>query len=544
MSQWGDIYPGVRMGVRTWTSSLFLLASILSLPGYGQSDKNRLIVRFKEGISSFSADTIHKSLGIKNSKKLNKIGSIELVDLPKHISSKEAQKLYSQNPNVLYAEPDFQIRINPIESDAVKKETPYAQQWGLNNIGQKVGKLTGTEDADINAPEAWKVTKGDREVVLGLIDTGIFYTHPDLVPNVWENPGEIASNGKDDDGDGFVDDIHGINAVNRTGDPLDDNGHGTHVSGIMGGSGSKGKGVFGVNQKVTIIGCKFLDAEGMGSMSDALVCMDYFAKLKTREKNPVNVVAINASWGGGGSSQAMQDAIKALGDVGILFVAAAGNDAEDNDLVESYPANYKLPNIISVAATNNQDALAYFSNYGRRSVHVSAPGMDIMSTYLNNEYKIFSGTSMATPYVTGLIGLLKANDSSLDWKQLKNLVIAGGNSLKGLSDKTVSGRRIRAADEDGKGSLTCYNQKFVSRLEPQTSTLSAKVGEAIEFSVIKIKCGEADEAPTMAVNMGHAAYFSNLAQDGLYSAKWTADAPGSYDFDLGDGEKVTVKVTQ
>src|SRR3989338_3775451 len=544
MSQWGDIYPGVQMGVRELTSSLFLVASILALPGYGQPDKNRLIVRFKEGINSFSADTIHQALGIESSKKLNQIGKVEVIELPQNTYFKEAQKFYADNPNVLYAEPDFKIRIDPIATRARVKSTPYSQQWALENLGQKVGKFTGKEDADINAPEAWKVTKGDREVVLGIIDTGIFYTHPDLKDNIWENSAEIVGNGKDDDGNVFVDDIHGINALNRSGDPLDDNGHGTHVSGIMGASGLKGKGVFGVNQKVLIVGCKFLDSEGNGSMSDALICMDYFAKLKTREENPVNLVAINASWGGPGSSRAMKDAIQALGDLGILFVVAAGNDSLDNDRVSNFPANYKLANIISVAATNNRDELAYFSNYGRRSVHVGAPGMDIMSTYLGDGYEIFSGTSMAAPYVTGLIGLLKSSDSDLNWKQLKNLVIAGGSKLDILSEKTISGRRIRAADEEGRGSLTCDKQRFSSRLSHQSSIVSAKVGDAVEFSVLKIRCGDADDAPKMTVNMGRTVDFLDLDQDGVYSAQWIADAPGEYDFDLGDTEKVTVHVTQ
>lgn len=532
------------MGVKMWASSLLLAVSVLSLPSYAASNNNRLIVRFKEGVTSFSADTIHKSLGIRSQKRLQQLGTVEVVELPKHVSLKDAQALYSKNPNVLYVEPDFTIRINPITSLVAKKkdENQFAQQWGLNNVGQKVGKQVGVVDADINGPEAWELTKGDKEVVLGVIDTGIFYTHPDLVDNMWNNPGEIAGNNKDDDGDGYVDDIHGINAMDKTGDPLDDNGHGTHCSGIMGGSNVSGKGVFGVNQKVTIIGCKFLDSEGGGRMSDALVCMDYFSKLKTRTKNPVNIVAINASWGGGGSSKTMQEAIKVLGDNGILLVAAAGNDGDDNDQVASFPANYKLPNIISVAATNNKDELASFSNYGSKSVHIGAPGMDIMSTYLNNEYKIFSGTSMATPYVTGLIGLLKAKDPSLDAKQLKNLIIAGGTSLESLSSKVLSGRRIRAADKDGKGSLTCSNQSTHFRVSPQESIVSAKVGEAIDFAVVNIKCGQPDGAPAMAVSMGRSVDLKDADQSGLYSAQWTPDAPGSYDFDLGNGDKVTVNV--
>jgi hypothetical protein len=531
------------MGVRVWASTLFLVASIGSLSSYGQSDNNRLIIRFKTGITTFAADSIHQTLGIRSQKKLRHLKNIEILDLPKNISLETAQKLYSKNPHVLYAEPDFKIRVNPIKSSAVhKKNEQFEKQWALNNVGQKVGKYTGKEDADINGPEAWEITKGDREVVLGIIDTGVNYKHPDLVDNMWNNPGEIPDNGKDDDGNGYVDDVHGINAMAKSGDPLDDNGHGSHCSGIMGGTNAKNEGISGVNQKVSIIGCKFLDADGGGRMSDALACMDYFSKLKTREKYPVNIAAINASWGGGGKSKAMEDAIKALGDNGILFVAAAGNDGENNDFVSSYPANYKLANIISVAASNNKDELAYFSNYGKKSVHVAAPGMDILSTVLDDSYDTFSGTSMAAPYVTGLIGLLKSKDSSLTPKQLKNLVIAGGTDLPSLSSKVISGRRIRAADKDGKGSLTCSNQRSHARILPATSQVSAKVGDHVNFVVMNIKCGEADGAPTMALNMGRSVKFSDEDQDGVYSATWTPDSPGSYDIDLGDGDKVNVKV--
>lgn len=525
------------MGVKMWTSSLFLVLSILALPGYSQTDTDRLIVRFKPGITSFSA------LGIRSQKRLHQLKDIEIVEVPKNISLEATKKLYSKNPNVLYVEPDFTIRVNPLKGSAVhKKNEQFEQQWALNNIGQKVGKYTGKEDADINGPEAWEITKGDKEVVLGIIDTGVNHKHPDLIDNMWSNPGEIPGNGKDDDGNGFVDDVHGINAMDKTGDPMDDNGHGSHCSGIMGGTNSKGEGVFGVNQKVSIVGCKFLDADGGGRMSDALTCMDYFSKLKTREKHPVNIVAINASWGGGGKSKAMEEAIKILGDNGILFVAAAGNDGEDNDLVSSYPANYKLANIISVAATNNKDELAYFSNFGKKSVHVAAPGMDILSTVLDNGYDTYSGTSMATPYVTGLIGLLKSKDPSLTAKQVKNLVIAGGTDLSSLSGKVISNRRIRAADKDGKGSLTCHNQRSHARILPEDSTVSAKVGEVVDFAVINIKCGQPDGAPRMAVSMGHSADFSDEDQDGVYSASWIPSSPGSYDFDLGDNDKVTVNV--
>ncbi len=532
------------MLVSKLSGSLVLFLAAAALPVSAETIKNeRLIVRFKEGVSSYASGAIHKKLGIRTNKRLNYLKGIEVVDLPAGMSPDAASKLYEKDSRVAYVERDFQIRVDPIDGEASKNPTEqFAQQWALKNVGQKVGRYSGKAGADINGTASWELTKGDDDVILGVIDTGIFHTHPNLKDNMWSNPAEIAGNGEDDDGNGFVDDIHGINAMDNTGDPMDDNGHGTHCAGIMGGAGVDGKGTLGVNQKVSIIGCKFLDSDGSGSMSDALVCMDYFVKLKTREKNPVDVTAINASWGGGRYSQAMFDAIKKLRDAGILFVAAAGNDSDDNDTVGSYPANYQLDNIISVAATNNKDELAYFSNYGRRSVHVGAPGQDILSTYLDGQYKIFSGTSMAAPYVTGLIGLLKSKDRSLDWKQLKNLAISGGNELSALSAKTVSGRRIRGADKDGHGSLTCSGQKVFSRVLPTAEHSQVKVGDTVEFKVFRIKCATPDRVPSLTVNMGHTPDFVDVDGTGVFTASWKAAEVGSYEFDLGDGQKVTVLV--
>ncbi|MES2504841.1 MAG: S8 family peptidase [Myxococcota bacterium] len=522
---------------------MMLVISSLSLPAFSHSNTERIIVRFKQGITPFASDEIHRNLGIKSAKKLSNINSIEVLELPSDISAQNAVKLYKMNPNILYAEPDYHIRVDPVEGATLtRSEVQYAKQWALQNDGQKVGKYVGIQDADINAPESWELTKGDKDVVVGVIDTGIFYTHPNLKDNIWVNPGEIAGNGIDDDNNGFKDDIHGINTVERSGDPLDDNGHGTHCAGVIGASGKADDGTFGVNQKISIAGCKFLDGDGGGRMSDALICLDYFAKLKARKKDPVNLVAVNASWGGGRYSEAMLDAIKKLRDLGVLFIAASGNDRENNDEVDSYPADYKLDNIISVAATNNKDELAYFSNYGKHTVHVGAPGMDILSTYLDDQYKIFSGTSMATPYVTGLVGLLKSKDPSLDWKQLRNLVLTGGTPLDSLKDKTITGRRIRSADSHGIGSLTCVNQRARARILPASDKVSVKVGENVDFFVIDIKCAGVESKPSMAVNMGRTVEFVDRQGTGNYSAVWTADAPGSYTFDLGAGDKVDVEV--
>ena len=203
----------------------------------------------------------------------------------------------------------------------------------MNNTGQS----GGVADADIDAPEAWDISTGSHDVIIGVIDTGVDHTHPDLMANIWSNPGEIAGDGIDNDGNGFIDDMHGINAITSVGDPMDDQGHGSHVSGTIDAAGNNGIGVVGINHNVSIIGCKFLSASGSGSLFDALTCIDYFVDLKN---NGINVRATNNSWGGGRFSQALSDAITSSEEANILFVAAAGNDAYDNDAQASYPSGY------------------------------------------------------------------------------------------------------------------------------------------------------------------------------------------------------------
>ena len=219
-------------------------------------------------------------------------------------------------------------------------------------------------------------------VLVGVIDTGVDYNHPDLAANIWTNPGEIAGNGIDDDGNGYIDDVHGYDFVNNDGDPMDDNGHGTHFSGTIGGVGNNGIGVAGVNWNVKIMALKFLDSGGSGSTANAVAGVQYATMM--------GVDVTSNSWGGGGFSQALYDAIDAAGAANIAFVAAAGNNGANNDTSPAYPAAYDLPNIISVAATDDNDELASFSNYGAASVDLGAPGVDILSTLPGNQYGLLS----------------------------------------------------------------------------------------------------------------------------------------------------------
>ncbi len=359
-------------------------------------------------------------------------GRLANFKLSGKISTKEAIEKLKANPAVLYAEPDYIVSAAVIPDD-----TRFSELWGMHNTGQ----TGGTVDADIDAPEAWDISIGTSDVVVGVIDTGVDYNHPDLVDNIWTNPGEIAGDGIDNDGNGYIDDIHGINAITNTGDPMDDQGHGSHVSGTIGATGNNNLGVVGVNQQVSIVGCKFLDSSGSGSTSDALKCLDYMVALKN---NGVNVRVLNNSWGGGGSSDAMIEAINNTEAADIMFVAAAGNSASDNDVSPSYPASYTHDSVVAVASTTDTDAMSSFSQYGLTSVDLGAPGSAILST-TGGGYASFSGTSMATPHVAGAAALVLSVNPDLTVLEVKNLLMESGDDNADLAGKTVSGKRLNVA---------------------------------------------------------------------------------------------------
>ena len=335
-------------------------------------------------------------------------------------------------------EPNLPISVSALTASSTPDDPRYGDLYGLHNTGQS----GGTADADIDAPEAWQVSTGSRDVIVGVVDTGIDYTHPDLAANIWVNPGEIAGNGIDDDGNGFVDDVHGYDFVNNDGDPFDDNGHGTHCAGTIGGVGNNGTGVVGVNWDVSLMGLKFLSADGSGSTSDAIQAINYATMMRTQYGHNIRVTS--NSWGGGGSSDAMRQAIEAGAAADILFVAAAGNDGADNDANPQYPASYLSEAVVSVAATNRNDALASFSNYGATSVDLAAPGAGIVSTVPGGGYASYSGTSMATPHVAGAAALALAVDPSLSVADLKTALLSTVDGVSGLTGKLLTGGRLNA----------------------------------------------------------------------------------------------------
>ena len=292
---------------------------------------------------------------------------------------------------VLYAEPDFVVRTQGVTPNDAK----FPLQWAMQNTGQTVNSDPGTAGADARMTEGWTVCTGEPDIVIALLDAGTMISHPDLAANIWKNTAEIAGNGLDDDGNGFVDDIHGWDFYAGDANPSE-GGHGTHTAGIIGADGNNGIGVVGVSWECQIMPLRFIGPLG-GFTSDAVRALQYAAGKSVR--------ASNNSWGGSNASQPLSEAIAALQDLEHVFVAAAGNLGLNTDVYPYYPASYPHDNIVSVAATTNDDTRAWFSNYGPNSVDLAAPGVSILSTY-GLDYAYLNGTSMACAHVAGIAAML------------------------------------------------------------------------------------------------------------------------------------------
>ncbi|MBB1339212.1 S8 family serine peptidase [Pseudoalteromonas sp. SR44-2] len=410
------------------------------------------------------------------------------------MSTKDAIALLKSHQAIEYVEPDYQVSIARTPDDP-----RFDELWGLNNDGQ----TGGTADADIDAVEAWDISTGSRDVVVGVIDTGIDYSHSDLASNMWVNSSEIPGDGIDNDGNGFIDDVHGINAITDSGDPMDDEGHGTHVSGTIGASGGNGIGVVGVNHEVSLVGCKFLDAAGSGSTSDAIKCIDYMVSLKN---SGVNLRVLNNSWGGGGYSQALADAIASSEAADLLFVAAAGNDTIDNDVNPHYPSNYENASVLSVASTDQTDGISWFSHYGLTSVDMGAPGSAILSTTPGESYASYSGTSMATPHVAGAAALVLSINPELSTQELKDLLMNSGDANAALQGVTVAGTRLNVNQALIDADPT---PGFKISADPLTQQIEA--GQATNYTFTIGSIAEWDEEVTLELSttLG-GAYLSSL----------------------------------
>jgi subtilisin family serine protease len=372
-----------------------------------------ILVKFKNTVRLSANEFDRARLGIRSLKQLDEKG-VHRVQLEPGISVAEAQALLSQDPEVEYAEPNYyrHLALDP-------NDPSYPLQWNLPVI---------------NAPTAWNAATDCAATPVAVIDSGVDYEHTDLAANIWVNSADAAGDGVDNDGNGYIDDTMGWDFVADDNDPMDENGHSTHVAGTIAAVGDNGQGVAGLCWDGQIMALRAFDAEGNGTVADVIEGMRY-ARMKGAR-------VVNASYAGANFSQAEYDEISLLNDSGILMVVAAGNEGADNDRVPSYPAGYDLPNIIAVAATDRNERLASFSNFGAATVHVSAPGDSIFSTYVNNDYAFGSGTSMAGPHVSGLAALVWNTNPGLAASQVKARILDGVDRLADLSGKIFTAGRI------------------------------------------------------------------------------------------------------
>jgi serine protease len=387
---------------------------------------------------------------------------VRLLHSRSHDTATLIDKL-SRRPDVEFVEPDYVVQAE----QTAPADPFFGSLWGLANVGQMIQGSTGTYGADIGATRAWDISSGSRANVVAVIDTGIDYTHPDLAANLWTAPRSFTVK---------VGNIqvtcaagtHGFNAITNTCDPRDDNGHGTHVSGTIGATGNNSVGVAGVNWVASIMAAKFLDAKGSGFTSDAINAIEFIIQAKSALSTAANVRVLSNSWGGGGFSQALLDEINRANGANMLFVAAAGNTGTNNDTSPFHPASYTASNVLSVAATDNNDHLASFSNYGMSTVHLGAPGVNVLSTWPGGGYGWLSGTSMAVPQVSGGAALALAACSFTTTAALKNALLAGVDTF--LGGWTITGGRLNV----GNVLQTCASSPapdFSLSVAPSTQTI-------------------------------------------------------------------------
>ena len=398
---------------------------ILAVPPPATFRADRILIKPKEGVSLSLLTNLNTRLGSRILQRFPRIGNLHVISLPRFVSVSNAIAFFQRSGLVKYAEPDYIMNVTALPDDF---HFQNGDQWNLMNLGQ----YGGTPGADINAPAGWDYQTSASNIIVAVIDTGIRYTHEDLAPNLCQNPQQNL--------DGYTIDLYGINLVNNghgSGDPWDDYGHGTHVAGIIGAAGNNGVGIAGVCWNVQLMALKFIGSDGNGSISDAITCIDYARSHGAK--------IINASWGSYDfTSTALRDSINSIRDAGIIFVAAAGNNGNNNDGNSLFPASYEYDNVISVAATGRNDDLASWSNYGRNTVHIGAPGDPVFSCWngSDSDYQNYQGTSMAAPRSRAHAALVWAHFPNLTALQVIRQVLDAADPLPGLANLCVTGGRL------------------------------------------------------------------------------------------------------
>ncbi len=427
------------VAIRKWSVALALVASTWLLfagvraqqpaPPPGRYVADELLVKFSSSTNNNQRDNM---LRARSASRLRRFGrSIDHVKLPQGQSIEAAIAGFRSMPGVEAVAPNY---IRHMIQNTAPPNDPFwldGSLWALERI---------------QAQAVWSnLTVGDGSVIVASIDTGVNYNHPDLSANMWRNPLEIPGNGIDDDGDGYVDDVYGIDTVNHDSNPMDDQGHGTHTAGTIAAVGNNGVGVVGVGWNTKILACKFLDADGSGTDAGALECFNYITALRNRGEN---IRVSNNSWGQQRGtdppSAVLQAAIDEAGEAGIINIFGAGNDGTNNDTSPFDPASYSSPSIVSVASSDQSDRRSSFSNFGATSVDIAAPGEQIMSTYLGNGYEVLDGTSMATPHVAGVAALLAQMNPTLSVPAIKSLLLDNVDQSSAWTNRVVSGGRLNA----------------------------------------------------------------------------------------------------
>ena len=428
--------------------------------------------------------------------------------------SKDAATLVrelSARGDVVYAEPNYVAY-----GGAVPNDTRYSELWGMKNTGQSIPGGLGVPGAHIDAEGAWDVSTGSRDSIVAVVDSGINYNHPDLAANVWSAPAAFTVNigGQNINCPAGS---HGFNAINRTCDPLDDHNHGTHVSGTIGAVGNNGEGVVGVNWTANIMAVKWLNSNNSGFISHAIDAIEFAiqARQVIGASNGANVRVLNNSWFANNFSQAVGDEIVRAEANNMLFVALAGNNATDNDVIPRTPSGHKVLNVIGVSATDNRDELAPFSNYGKTTVNLAAPGVNVLSTLQSVPYGYFSGTSMATPHVAGAAALLLSR-CSLTTAGLKGIILTNTDAVPALADKNTTGGRLNVskaihacaavsdASDDAPFFVRQHYVDFFSR-EPDRSGLAFWTNQIIDCQQPGATC----DAEARRINVS-AAFFVSI----------------------------------
>ena len=420
--------------------------------------KQELLVKFDENAATAQAQEAKLAAlgGGEVVRRYKLIPGLALIRIPVPVATtKEMEELvqrFEAATGISYVQPNYEQKTLAIPNDP-----RFEELYAMRNVGQ----TGGTSGCDISATLAWDRTTGNESVIVGVIDSGVDYNHEDLTANMWVNSGEVPGDGIDNDGNGVVDDVYGYNSIEDSGDPMDDNKHGTHCAGTIAAVGNNGIGVAGVCWTARIMALKFLDANGRGDTANALACIEYAVL------NGAKI--LSNSWGGGAYSYALKEMIDAVGKQGVLFVAAAGNEGTNNDVTPHYPSSYSCENIIAVLSVDHNDRRASSSCYGLESVDIAAPGVNILSCYMGGGYVKLSGTSMATPHVSGAAALLLSVNQGMTPYQIKEILMNSGDPVaEGLC---VSGKRLNVARAlRSSGRWLSVSKERIENLEPGTQT--------------------------------------------------------------------------